>query len=412
MLFRDLTRADPSLLGGHTSKTWTRGTHRVVPPAETLARLQPLLSTMGITRLANITGLDTIGLPVVMSVRACSRSLSVSQGKGLDLDSAKVSAAMESIEGYHAERVTGPLHLASYDELRERHAVADPLKLPLSSGRPFQTTLPLLWIAGDDWIGREEVWVPFQLVHSAYTTRMRWDLVGFAASSTGLASGNHLLEAVSHALCEVVERDASARFAVRTAEEKEGRRVDLRTVHDPDCLAVLERYERAGVDVAVWNITSHVGVAAFECLIVERSDDPHRFLSSGMGMGCHPARHVALLRALTEAAQSRLTIIAGSRDDLGRPNYAAWQHPDRIARWRKDAADRGCVPFASAPSFESESFEQDVARLLEAVTRAGCDRVIVVDLTRPDIGVPVVRVLVPGLHDEGHRHPVARSGHG
>ena len=83
---------------------------------------------MGITRLANVTGLDTIGIPVVMSVRPCSRSLSVFQGKGLDLESAKVSAAMESIEGYHAEPVTGPLELASYDDLCQTHAVVDPLR--------------------------------------------------------------------------------------------------------------------------------------------------------------------------------------------------------------------------------------------------------------------------------------------
>jgi len=409
MLPSDLNTNAEWLLRGRTSKTYTRGTHRTITPAETLARLKPLLPKMGITRLANVTGLDTIGIPVVMSVRPCSRSLSVSQGKGLDLDSAKVSAAMESIEGYHAERVSGPLQLASYDELRQTHTVVDPLRLPLSSERRFQTTLPLLWIAGNDWLRQEQVWVPFQLVHSAYTTRMRWDLVGFAVSSTGLASGNHVLEAVSHALCEIVERDAGARFAARPEEEKEARRLDLSTVDEPDCLAVLERYRRAGVDVAVWDVTSHVGFAAFECLIAERSDDPTRFLSSARGMGCHPTRQVALFRALTEAAQSRLTIIAGSRDDLSRSSYAVWRHPANAEQWRKDAADRGCVAFTSVPSFESDSFEQDVAQLLDAIARAGCDRVIVVELTRPEVGVPVVRVIVPGLHDEGHRHPVARS---
>ena len=409
MLPLELNVDGQPFLSGRTPKTYVRGTHRTIPPAETLARLKPLLPEIGITRLANVTGLDTIGIPVVMSVRPCSRSLSVSQGKGLDLDSAKVSAAMESIEGYHAERVTGPLQLASYDELRQAHVVVDPLRLPLSLVRPFQTTLPLLWIAGDDWLRHERVWVPFQLVHTAYTTRMRWDLVGFAVSSTGLASGNHVLEAVSHALCEIVERDASARFAARRDDEREARRLDLRTVDDADCLAVLERYGRAGVDVAVWDVTSHVGFAAFECLIAEHGDDPNRMLSSARGMGCHPTRQVALLRALTEAAQSRLTIIAGSRDDMGRASYAAWRDPANSARWRYEAADRGCVQFASVPTVESDSFEEDLTRLLGAIARAGCDRVVVVDLTRPEIGIPVVRVIVPGLHDEGHRHPVARS---
>ncbi len=395
-------------VSSHTAKTYTRGTHRTIPPSETLARLQPLLPQMGITRLANVTGLDTIGIPVVMSVRPLSRSLSVSQGKGLDLDSAKVSAAMDSIEGYHAERVTGPLHLASYDELRRSHLVIDPRRLPLSDRRLFQTSLPLLWIAGDDWLHHEPVWVPFQLVHTAYTTRMRWDLIGFAATTTGLASGNHVLEAVSHALCEIVERDASARFSAMSNEAREARRLDLRTVDDADCQAVLERYHRANVNVAVWNVTSHVGLPAFECLIAEHSDDPTRLLSSARGAGCHPTRQVALLRALTEAAQSRLTIIAGSRDDMSRSDYAAWRDPANTERWRAEAVDRGSVAFTSVPSVETDSFEADVALLLDAVARAGCERVIVIELTRPEIAIPVVRVIASGLHDEGHRHPIAR----
>jgi hypothetical protein len=138
MLPLELNVDGQPFLSGRTPKTYVRGTHRTIPPAETLARLKPLLPEIGITRLANVTGLDTIGIPVVMSVRPCSRSLSVSQGKGLDLDSAKVSAAMESIEGYHAKRVTGPLRLASYDGLRQTHVVVDPLRLPLSLVRPFR----------------------------------------------------------------------------------------------------------------------------------------------------------------------------------------------------------------------------------------------------------------------------------
>ena len=82
------TVGESVLARGGALKGYTSGTHRTVTPAETLARLKPLLPRMGITRLANVTGLDTIGIPVVMSVRPNSRSRSVSQGKGLDLDAA------------------------------------------------------------------------------------------------------------------------------------------------------------------------------------------------------------------------------------------------------------------------------------------------------------------------------------
>jgi ribosomal protein S12 methylthiotransferase accessory factor YcaO len=89
-------------------KAYRRGTHRTVDPAVTLARVQPYLARMGITRIANVTGLDRIGVPVVMVCRPNSRSLAVAQGKGLTLDAAKASGVMEAIELYHAVNASRP----------------------------------------------------------------------------------------------------------------------------------------------------------------------------------------------------------------------------------------------------------------------------------------------------------------
>ncbi len=71
-----------------TEKGFRDGTHRAVPPKDTVARVRRFLPVMGITRVANVTGLDTVGIPVVMVCRPNSRSISVSQGKGCDLDAA------------------------------------------------------------------------------------------------------------------------------------------------------------------------------------------------------------------------------------------------------------------------------------------------------------------------------------
>src|SRR5215470_16618299 len=96
------------LLDGELPKTFRRGTHRTVAPEETLARVRPHMAAFGITRLGNITGLDRIGIPVAVAVRPNSRSVSVSQGKGLELPQAMASALMEACEGFHAEEI-GPL---------------------------------------------------------------------------------------------------------------------------------------------------------------------------------------------------------------------------------------------------------------------------------------------------------------
>ena len=94
-------------------------------PEETLAHASTLARALGITRIANVTGLDCIGVPVAMAYRPNARSLAVSPGKGLDLVAAKTSAIMEAIEGWHAERILSPLVLASVNEVRLDRTLID-----------------------------------------------------------------------------------------------------------------------------------------------------------------------------------------------------------------------------------------------------------------------------------------------
>src|SRR4051812_30484027 len=104
-------------------KTFLPGTRRSRAPADTLRDFGRHLPRMGITRLTNVTGLDSIGIPVVQAIRPNSRSLSVSQGKGVDLDAAKVSAMMEAIELWHAERIELGCLCASYRAMRGQERV-------------------------------------------------------------------------------------------------------------------------------------------------------------------------------------------------------------------------------------------------------------------------------------------------
>jgi YcaO-like protein with predicted kinase domain len=379
-------------------KRFFRGTHRMASPAATLARLRSITPAMGITRVANITGLDRIGIPTATACRPNSRALAVSQGKGLDLDEARAGALMESIESYHAERIALPLRLGSYEDLRSTHSLCDPERLPLVKHSLFHRHLPILWVEGYDLLGAEPVWVPYEMVTTNFTLPLPPGFGCFQATSNGLASGNHLLEAISHAICEAIERDALALWDGGSDEARRERRVDLGTVDDPGCRELLDRYARSGVDVAVWEMTTDVGVAAFRCAIAERSADPSHFFYSARGAGCHPARAIALSRALTEAAQSRLTFIAGSRDNVFREDYERARDPElpdwRRRQWQSEPATRN---FGDAPDRPAPTLREDVRGVLDRVRAAGIDSVIAVDLTRPEIGIPVVRVVVPGL---------------
>lgn len=379
-------------------KGFRAGTHRTVPPEQTLARALRFAERFGITRLADITGLDTIGIPVVVAHRPNSRSLATSQGKGLDLVAAKTSAVMESIEAFHAERISLPLKLGSYEELRGGHRLVDPDALPKSRSRTFSKSARIFWIEGRELGSDASVWVPFELVHLNYTLPPLSGSGFFLGSSNGLASGNHFLEAVSHGICEIVERDATTLWALRGANAQKQTRLALDTVDDPLVNQVLDAFERADVGVAAWETTSDTGIPSFLCQIIDRSPNPLRPLPSARGMGCHPAREVALLRALTEAAQSRLTGISGSRDDIGEVRHRRALTPEVIERARKRVCTgHGVRHFNAVPTHTATSLDEDVLWERARLASAGAKQVITVDLTEPELGFSVVRVLVPGL---------------
>lgn len=400
-----------SLRAAAAPKLHARGTHRTVSPTETLARLRPHLARLGITRVADVTGLDRIGIPVAMAHRPNSRSLSVSPGKGLDLEAAKVSALMEAVEGWHAENAQLPLVLGSISEVARQHRVADVTGFPRHSARPLDRHQQLLWTEGRDLLSGEALLVPYELVHMNYTLPLPPSSGAWLLSSNGLASGNHPLEALAHALCEVIERDAMSLFHGRTASFRDGFRVELETVDDADCRAMLRKLDDAGVDVAVWDATSDVGVPVFSCEIVDRDPSEGRPFLPGSGAGAHPSRPIALLRALSEAAQTRLTTVAGARDDLRVAQYV--RSLDRES-WRgalKRVAGSGQRRFASAPDVSHASFDDDVLWLLSRLASVGIEQVVAVDLSQADLDLAIVRVIVPGLegpHDSAGALPGKR----
>jgi YcaO-like protein with predicted kinase domain len=269
---------------------------------------------------------------------------------------------------------------------------------------------PIAWLEGFDLLRREPCWVPAEIVHTDYTLPLDGY---FLAGSNGLASGNHLIEAISAGICELVERDAVALWAALGVRAKARRALDIGSVDDPDCRALLGKYEEAGIAVRLWNVTTDVDIPAFLCDIHDLSTDEPRRLRRFHGSGCHPDRAIALARALTEAAQTRLTYITGIRDDLLPAEYEESPAADLVEALL-DALRRETAPhsFREVPSFAADDLRQDLEWELERLRSAGFSRVVVVDLTRPDFGIPVVRVVVPGLEgDIKHPHytPGVRS---
>ncbi|MBV9018141.1 MAG: YcaO-like family protein [Alphaproteobacteria bacterium] len=360
---------------------------------------------MGITRLGNITGLDRIGIPVAVAVRPNSRSVSVSQGKGLDLPQAMASALMEAAEGFHAEEI-GPCCHASYRDLAADETVVNPDTLCRGT-TPFDASAPISWIEGHDLLHRESCWVPAEIVHTDYTGEPDGY---FLAGSNGLASGNHVVEAINAALYELVERDAVALWTATPIRARAACRLDVASVDDPDCRWLIEKYEAVGIVARVWHVTSDIGIAAFLCDIRDASGGDPRRLRRHHGSGCHPDRRIGLSRALTEAAQTRLTYIAGMRDDISPAEYE--EPPEaEIGDALLDAlaAEATPVSFQNVPSFTADDLTDDLRWSLDRLHAVGMHRAIAVNLTRPEFEIPVVRLVVPGLEWDPH-HPNYRPG--
>jgi ribosomal protein S12 methylthiotransferase accessory factor len=244
----------------------------------------------------------------------------------------------------------------------------------------------------------ENLFVPYEMVHMDYTTPLPDGHGCFTASSNGLASGNRVVEAISQGICEVIERDATTLWKLHGEEKLKHNPVDLKSVDEPICQEILGKLERAGLYVAVWDITSDIPIATFACFIVPRDESLMWHCMVSTGYGCHPARDVALLRALTEAAQSRLTVISGARDDFRHDDYDQWLDLDLFRSTQRQMMSLARTRrFRDVPDWDGETFEDDVEWELKCIKKAGIRSVVVIDLTKPEFALPVVRVIVPGL---------------
>lgn len=379
-------------------KAYQAGTHRVRSPLDTMRWALGYREEVGITRVADVTGLDNIGIPVVMVCRPNSRSLTVSQGKGLAYEEAVVSGVMESIESYHAERVRGPLLRESFEAMRDEFPVVDPAKLPQWAGSHFDANDPTLWIEGHDIVDQQDIWVPLESVHTDFTIHREAEYCGLVRTTTGLASGNSMLEATSHGMLEVVERDARKLQELRSKQSLRGRRIRLESITDARPLAVLNQLDRAGLAVAVWDATSDVGIATIQTVIVDSSDNPWRHLYAVSGWGTHLSREVALCRALTEAVQTRLTFVTASRDDVPWSDFETEMNPTRVEEVRTFLAEEPAeAPYGGIPDQATATIQEDLDVMISRLKGVGVSQVVVVDLRRPNLGIPVVKVVIPEL---------------
>lgn len=373
------------------------GTIREFTPAQTLARLNPLLlKTFGITRVADVTGLDNIGIPVCAAIRPNSKALANSQGKGITLELAMISAIMESVEGWHAENMQVKPHLASYNELLK---AGQTIELGhLFSGYISYTDAAdrkIAWCKTRDLISGTDIYAPYSML-SLDSTRYISGKELFASTSNGLASGNTYEEALCHALFEAIERDATSKVDDLSDEELAPRRVKIASIDSPHNQALIKKIQTAGYELYVWDITSEFGIPAYSAYI---DDKKHiRGLGVFAGYGAHLSKEVALSRAITEAVQSRLTYISGARDDVSEALY-------KKNKEHANYSSLETIDYSATKSLVLPASFADCAELvIEKLKQQGIKHILVFDHTRKELGIAVVHVLLPDLKFDWRKH--------
>jgi ribosomal protein S12 methylthiotransferase accessory factor len=369
---------------------------RSVLVAETYARVTRIARRVPISRVADLTPLDDLGLPAYSAVTPLARDLKVHNGKGATREAARVSAMMEAIERVSAERTDAPTIAASYRELARGGPLrpVDPAAFDLPADTAYHPDATFTWVQGRELLSDRDVLIPLDLVITPPTEGILRDV-----DTNGVASGNIHLEAVAHAICEVIERDAFSQVlfvaAFGDAEDRPRTviQIELPTL-PPQARQWAERLTRAGLQLDIVDITTDVGVPTFHALLLDPQYPapggerrPRRFF----GSGTHPDPEVAVFRALSEAIQSRLIVIQAARDSYNRfrtpPRATNRQPPLRLRR----------ASFAHVKGFRSSDLHADLRFLLARLPKAGVSQCVAVDLTNASWSIPVVRVRIAGL---------------
>lgn len=409
-------------------KKWTiNGTSRIRPAQDTLNKVIPISKKIGVTRLADITHMDILRIPNYSAVLPGTEDyIWVYSGKGPTKEHAMASALMESIERYSSLPSSRPRKFirSSYTELSQKHKALHPDEIVEPVRFEYRNEMLMDWIAGYDIARREEVMVPASIALFRYNPKPP-AINPFAYFHTnGLASGNVIEEAICHALCEVIERDAmsiaelrvsaipfhilrtvvhtlnSNGFPIRSIPadkfvddssifpEVEISKIDFEPIRN-----LVDKFKRTGISLMIKDITSDIGIPTFNASSVEWITHDYGYLAEGHGT--HPDARIALLRAITEVSQTRAANIQGARDDLRKIKYGDDNTDDKRAWQFMPSVQK--LDFSEVETFFNEDILDDIKLIISKLKNAGLNRVIIVDLTDPVIGIPVVRAIVPGL---------------
>jgi ribosomal protein S12 methylthiotransferase accessory factor len=242
------------------------------------------------------------------------------------------------------------------------------------------------------WTNGQQALVPYYCV-KLYKKKIPLYQMCFQNGTNGLAVGNDVEEAICSGLFEVIERDGVSLYMYGN----EPKLINHDSIEYPDCAEMLEMCENAGVAAFVYDVTSNIGVPVFACIMVDRQLN----IGNYKGFGAHLDSHIAMRRAICEAAQSRAVFISGARDDLIQSTQRFIKQIGASKDWEKLMS--GEKTHNHVPSCKELSSADSILYVEELLKEQECGRVLVIELlNRPHLAA--VKVLVSGLEGYWNRH--------
>jgi ribosomal protein S12 methylthiotransferase accessory factor len=373
-------------------KVYILETHRSRTPESTLHFVENIRDLVSMIDFREASDLDRIGIPVFTCHRIRPDNSKTSHtGKGVSQIQAQVSLTMESIERYSSEfmdEYRNKLVKGSYNQLRQEFNILDPHELILSKDTDYNHDRDIHWVWGCDLACNEDILVPACAVYHPYHLD---DVFLMDTHTNGIAAGNTIEEAVVHGLAEVIERDAWS-IARYTRSYSDALFIEDEPANQ-FIIKIFEKFEHAGIEIVAKDITSDIGVpviAAFSRDLVYPTMKPID------GFGAHLDPRVAMIRSLLEIVTTRALLIQKfGIKGICEPITAylgehEGNHDPRFYAHNKKGLGDIEVDY-------SNDILLDVRNIIGKLEARGLERVIAVDLTRPDTGIPTVRMIVPGL---------------
>ena len=373
--------------------TYFTGTHRVIAPEKTIENNEDKLKVAGVTRIADITDLDRIGIPIYTAIRPTAEegAVSIYGGKGITKEHSKASAMMEAFERYSAERQdSDDAIIAKIDEIDGNYIDPKSLNLPKEVEKKDITDLKLEWSLAKDIVSNEDHYIPTNAIFHPY----KYPVSLFKSNTNGLASGNVLEEAILHGIFEVIERDAWSIFELT---HKNYAQIDIDSIESDVINESIDKFESNGIKIKLMDFTADIKIPTIAASADDTVTKDAGLLT--LGMGTHLDPEVAILRALTEVAQSRATQINGAREDTVRADFAreaGYERMKRINKYYFRQEDEK-IPLSSIENKSTTSITEDLKIVKEELMANDLDKILYYDLTRPELDVSVVRVIIPEM---------------